>query len=187
MTYYFGIFNLVDEILEIAKLEPGHEGRAIPVLDYKVGSGDVLTSGRPDGVGADIKGLINFPIVGTYMMALQSNDGVRVEIGGKLIFSDPKVHADRYAKLVPVKIESPGWYPLSILLFREAPHLDAPALLGQARRPEPSHFRARGRACTSRRVTRCHCREGGSQANRVRSRGSQAPRPQIGAPTSIHR
>ena len=119
VTYYFGIFNIVDEILEIAKLEPGHEGRAIPVLDYKVGSGDVLTSGRPDGVGADIKGLINFPIVGTYMMALQSNDGVRVEIGGKLIFSDPKVHADRYAKLVPVKIESPGWYPLSILYFEK--------------------------------------------------------------------
>ena len=119
VTYYFAIFNLVDEIVEFSKLGPGHEGQAIPSLDYKVGSGDVLTSGRPDGVGADITGLINFPLIGTYMMALESNDGVRLEIGGKLIFSDPNVHADRYAKLVPLRIETPGWYPLSILYFEK--------------------------------------------------------------------
>ena len=108
VTYYFGIFNLVDEIVEVAKLEEGQRGPAIPALDYKVGSGSVLTSGRADGVGADIRGLINFSQAGTYMMALQSNDGVRLELGGKLLFSDEGVHADRFSKLVPVKIETPG-------------------------------------------------------------------------------
>ena len=119
VTYYFGIFNLVDEIVEVAKLEEGQRGPAIPALDYKVGSGAVLTSGRADGVGADIRGLINFSRAGTYMMALQSNDGVRLELGGKLLFSDEGVHADRFSKLVPVEIETPGWYPLSILYFEK--------------------------------------------------------------------
>ena len=117
VTYYFGIFNLVDEITEFARIEPGVLGPAIPVLDYKVGSGEVLTSGRADGVGADIRGLINFPAAGTYVLALQSNDGVRLEIGGTQIFSDPAVHADRFSKLVPIEIVTPGWYPMSILYF----------------------------------------------------------------------
>ncbi len=119
VTYYFGIFNLVDEIVEVAKLEEGQRGPAIPALDYKVGSGAVLTSGRADGVGADIRGLINFSRAGTYMMALQSNDGVRLELGGRLLFLDAGVHADRFSKLVPVEIETPGWYPLSILYFEK--------------------------------------------------------------------
>ncbi len=119
VTYYFGIFNLIGEIVEVAKLEEGQRGPAIPALDYKVGSGEVLTSGRADGVGADIRGLINFPRAGTYNLALQSNDGVRLELGGKLLFSDPNVHADRFSKVVPVEIETPGWYPLSILYFEK--------------------------------------------------------------------
>ena len=119
-TYYFSIFNLVDEIAEVAKLEPGFVGRpTIPALDYKVGSGEVLTSGRTDGVGAVIKGLINFPEAGRYTMALESNDGVRLEIGGLRIFSDPSVHADRFLRPVSVDIETPGWYPLSVLYFEK--------------------------------------------------------------------
>ncbi|MCH7931549.1 MAG: hypothetical protein IH906_04985 [Proteobacteria bacterium] len=55
-----------------------------------------------------MRGLINFSRAGTYMMALQSNDGVRLELGGKLLFSDAGVHADRFSKLVPVEIETPG-------------------------------------------------------------------------------
>ncbi len=119
-TYYFSIFNLVDEITEVAKLEPGIVGRpAIPALDYKVGSGEVLTSGRTDGVGADIRGLINFPEAGRYTMALESNDGVRMELGGKNIFSDPGVHADRYSRPISIDIATPGWYPLSLLYFEK--------------------------------------------------------------------
>ena len=119
-TYYFSIFNLVDEIDEVAKLEPGVVGRpAIPALDYKVGSGEVLTSGRTDGVGANIKGLINFPEAGRYTMSLESNDGVRMEIGGLRIFSDPGVHADRYSRPVFIDIAIPGWYPLSLLYFEK--------------------------------------------------------------------
>lgn len=119
-TYFFSIFNLVNEVAEVAKLGAGIVGRpTIPALDYKVGSGEVLASGRTDGVGADIKGMINFPEAGRYTMALESNDGVRLEIGGRQIFSDPSVHADRFLQPVSVDIETPGWYPLSILYFEK--------------------------------------------------------------------
>ena len=52
-------------------------------------------------------------------MALESNDGVRLEIGGRQIFFDPSVHADRFLQPVSVDIETPGWYPLSILYFEK--------------------------------------------------------------------
>ena len=119
VTYYFGIFNFVDEVAEFARIDPGVLGPTIPALDYKVGSGAVLTSGRTDAVGADIRGLINFPEAGTYVVALESNDGVRLEIGGITVFSDPAVHADRFSQPVPIEIETPGWYPLSILYFEK--------------------------------------------------------------------
>ena len=119
VTYYFNIFNFIREIREFAKFGKGVQGKPIPMLNYMVGSGDVLTSGRANGVGADIRGLIRFPKAGIYTMAMQSNDGVRLEIGGKLIISDPKVHADRFSPLVQVKVDSLGWYPISVLYFEK--------------------------------------------------------------------
>ncbi len=55
------------------------------ILNYFVGDGDVLTSGRADHVGADIRGFMKFPVAGTYTIAMQSNDGVDLKIGGKRI------------------------------------------------------------------------------------------------------
>ena len=119
VTYYFNIFNFIREIREFAKIEKGVKGKPITKLDYMVGPGNVLTSGRANGVGADISGLIHLPKAGVYTIAMQSNDGVRLEIGGKLIISDPNVHADRFSQLVPVSVEKPGWYSLSVLYFEK--------------------------------------------------------------------
>jgi len=84
-----------------------------------VGDGDVLTSGRADHVGADIRGYMNFPVAGTYTIAMQSNDGVDLKIGGKRIVYDPDVHSDRFSELIPVEIATPGWYPLHLLYFEK--------------------------------------------------------------------
>lgn len=118
-TYYFHIFNFVIEIPEYARYTPGVEGEPIPQLDYIVGSGPVLTSNRRDGVGADINGFIRFDEPGLYRFAARSNDGVRVEIGERLVISDPTVHADRFSPIVPVKVEEPGWYPIWVLYFEK--------------------------------------------------------------------
>ncbi len=119
VTYYHHKFNDTREIPEWAKYKKGHKGEPILMLDYFVGDGEVLTSGRVNEVGADIRGFINFPEAGIYTMAMQSNDGVDLTIGGKTIVKDPTVHADRYSDLVPVEIKEPGWYPLHLLYFEK--------------------------------------------------------------------
>ena len=119
VMYHFSIFNFTYEVGDWARYKDGTPGEPIPQLDYMVGSGDVLTSDHHDGVGAQIEGLINFPEAGTYTMAVHSNDGVELEIGGQPIVSDPDVHADRFSELVPVVIDTPGWYPLKIVYFEK--------------------------------------------------------------------
>ena len=119
VTYYFNIFNYINEISEFAKIQKGVRGKPIPMLNYKVGPGKVLTSDRVNGVGADIRGLMHFAKPGTYTIAMQSNDGVRLEIGGKQIILDPKVHVDRFSPLVRVRVNQAGWYPISILYFEK--------------------------------------------------------------------
>ena len=119
VTYYYSIFNDVDEISQWAKYEKGEVGRPLPVLDYKVGAGEVLSSSQADGVGADIRGLIRFEEPGTYAFAALSNDGVRVNIGGKRVINDPLVHSDQYSDTVEVAIAEAGWYQISILYYEK--------------------------------------------------------------------
>lgn len=119
VTYYFNKFNHTREIPDWAKYKPGVKGEPIALLDYFVGDGEVLTSGRDNFVGADIRGYINLPVAGTYTFAMQSNDGVDLHIGGKRIVYDPDVHRDRFSDLVPVEIATPGWYPLHLLYFEK--------------------------------------------------------------------
>ena len=117
VKYYFSMFRRVHEIQEWAKYKDGKPGEPLRMLNYHTGTGEVLTSGSDDGVGADIQGMIHFAEAGDYVLAMQSNDGVRLEIGGKLIVNDPTVHADRYSELMTVQIAEPGWYPLSLWYF----------------------------------------------------------------------
>ena len=119
VTYYRRIFNLIGEVSAFARANPGTPGAPISALDFKSGSADVLTSGSADAVGAEIRGVINFARAGVYTLALESNDGVELSIGGKLIVSDPGVHADRFSPLVPVEITEPGWYAFDMTYFEK--------------------------------------------------------------------
>ena len=119
VTYYYNIFNFVDEVREFARTRDGEIGAPLLTLDYNVGSGRVLSSDRADGVGAIIDGFINFPEAGTYTMAVQSNDGVEVKIGGEVAFTDPNVHADRFSDPFALQVEAAGWYPLEVLYFEK--------------------------------------------------------------------
>ena len=117
VTYYYGMVRHVDELATIAKYSKGNVGPPIPQLNYKVGQGNVMTSKFNNGVGAFIEGLINFAQTGTYVLKMQSNDGVKLEIGGKLIHLDPGVHVDTFSDPIPVEIDAAGWYPLSLIYF----------------------------------------------------------------------
>ena len=119
VTYHFHIFNTVGEIPQWSRNNKSVEGTPLPALDYSVGSGKVLTSDRADGVGATITGLIRFPAAGRYVLAMRSNDGVSLSIGGQRILADPGVHTDRFSELVRVDIKEAGWYPLDLLYFEK--------------------------------------------------------------------
>lgn len=115
-TEYLNIFiRHVDEI-EIAG--KGKPGEPIEALDWANSDQEVLTSEYAQGVGARITGFIKFPAAGTYVMTMNSNDGIRLTVGGKVIAEDPDVHKDRYSEYAHVEITEPGWYPLYLLYFQ---------------------------------------------------------------------
>lgn len=115
VRYTYAIVNHVDE-LKGRKLE---SGPPLSHLEWKMGSGIVLTSKAREGVGAIISGLILFEKPGTYGFEVTSNDGVRLEIGGKVIHEDPGVHSDTTSDRIDVKIDRPGWYPIGIVYFQK--------------------------------------------------------------------
>ncbi len=119
VKYYFNIFNDVEEVLDWADYKKGQVGKPLPMLDYRVGEGEVLTSGWTNGVGAVIDGMIKFDKVGKWVLAVHSNDGVSLDIGDEFIVSDPGVHSDRFSELVTLRIDKPGWYSLNMVYFEK--------------------------------------------------------------------
>ena len=112
---YIQVFaHHVDDIEAAGKGKPGEP---LSMLDWNVGDGPVLTHENDDGVAARITGYIKFETAGNYLMAIQSNDGVRLNIGGKLIIDDPDVHKDHFSPNVTVQVPQAGWYPLYLLYF----------------------------------------------------------------------
>ncbi len=115
VQYTYAIVNHIDE-LKGRKFE---SGPPLSHLEWKMGSGIVLTSKAREGVGAVITGFILFEKPGTYGFEVTSNDGVRLEIGGKLIHEDPGVHSDTTSDRLDVKIDRPGWYPIGVVYFQK--------------------------------------------------------------------
>jgi hypothetical protein len=115
VEYTYAIMNYLGEM----KGRKFESGRPITHLDWRMGSGSVLTSKTREGVGAIITGVIRFEKPGIYGFDVTSNDGVRVEIGGKLLHEDPGVHSDTTSERIDVKIDQPGWYPLRIMYFQK--------------------------------------------------------------------
>lgn len=117
VNYYFEFFRHIDELVEWMEVLKGKPGKPIPALDYQVGQGKVLTSDRLDGVGALIRGYLRFEQPGAYDIRVHSNDGVRLKLGGKQVFEDPGVHADRMSEPLTLEIKQAGWYPIELLYY----------------------------------------------------------------------
>ena len=113
--YIYGRFNNIKEFMD-KKFEPGP---FLPHLNWRMGTGLVLTSKEHELVAALITGVIRFDKTGTYGFDVTSNDGVRIEIGGKLLYEDPTVHGDETSDRIDVKVDQPGWYPLKVLYFQK--------------------------------------------------------------------
>jgi hypothetical protein len=115
VVYAYAIVNHLSEFGG-KKFDPGPP---LPHLDYKVGSGTVLTSKSDNGVLAIITGFIQLDKPGVWGFDVTSNDGVRLEIGGKQLYEDPTVHSDDTSDRIDVKIDQPGWYPIRVHYFEK--------------------------------------------------------------------
>src|SRR5215813_12211661 len=115
VQYTYAIMNHLDEM----KGRKFETGPPITHLDWRMGSGIVLTSKAREGVGARISGYIRFERPGVYGFDVTTNDGVRLEIGGQLIHEDPGVHPDTTSDRIDVRIDQPGWYPIQIMYFQK--------------------------------------------------------------------
>jgi PA14 domain len=113
--YVFGRFNHINDF----KTKKFDAGKPLPHLDWRMGNGAVLTTKEREQVGAFISGFVRFDKAGTYGFDVTSNDGVRVEIGEKLLYEDPTVHGDDTSDRIDVKIDQPGWYPIKIWYFQK--------------------------------------------------------------------
>ena len=107
----------IKEIADLVGRRKAKPGPPIAKLDYHVGQGDALTSGRSDGVGAEIKGYIKLDKPGTYRFVANSNDGIRIKIDDALLLEDPDVHGDQMTNWADVNITEPGWYDFYLLYF----------------------------------------------------------------------
>ncbi len=117
VEYFEAYFREIEDFEYWMEDNKGKPGEPIPALNYRVAGGTVLTSGKTDGVGAKIEGLIHLSKVGTYAFTVQSNDGFVLDLGGAPLLEAPDVHGDRYSRIAKPTIAQPGWYRLSVLYF----------------------------------------------------------------------
>lgn len=116
-AYHFTYVRSIHELRRYAEPRKGEASGVLADLNHKFGPGKVFNTERDDGVGAHIVGMIKFDKPGTYQFEVTSNDGIRIMIGGKVVFEDPEVHADDTSDPISVKVDQPGWYPLDIWYF----------------------------------------------------------------------
>ena len=126
VNYLYQKFYTLEEIYE-PDVDPT-PGEPIPYL-YQVTETDpatgedkilnVLTSDQDMMVGALIRGVIHFAETGTYVIRINSNDGVRVWVGGAMIWEDPEIHFDRLSPPLEIMIEQPGWYEFNIDYYQK--------------------------------------------------------------------
>ncbi len=117
-TEYLRLGPEVRHVDDVERAGKGHIGKPLDMIDYNTGSDYVLTSEEKQLLGARITGFIRFDKPGTYTFATQSNDGVRLKIGGKTVIEDPGVHYDQFSANVTVPIDEPGWYDFYIVYFQ---------------------------------------------------------------------
>lgn len=116
VSYYYHYFDHVDELDHRSN---GDVGEPLTNLDHVAfENGKVLTTNRPMGVGAHIRGMIHLTEPGDYVLRLQSNDGVKLSIGGVLLHTDPEIHAARWSPDLVYSVATPGWYDFTLNYYQ---------------------------------------------------------------------
>ena len=119
VKYYQDRFDHIDEVINASTWMKPVRGEPLPMLNYNVGAGPVLTNKNDDMVGAFIQGYIKIDKPGTYLFSVQHNDGVRVWIGNKMIYDAPFVAPDTWSPNIEVVAEDAGWYPVRMIYYEK--------------------------------------------------------------------
>ena len=96
----------------------GRRGASISHIDHQFGNGPIFDSGANRGVCVHLAGFINLDKAGRYEFQALSNDGVKIEIDGRVLIVDPDVHSDRLSSTAGLDVTSPGWKRLDIKYFQ---------------------------------------------------------------------
>ncbi len=119
VKYFIDRFNHIDEVINASTWMKPVRGEPLPMLNYNVGAGPVLTNKNDDLVGAFIQGYIKLDQTGTYLFTVQHNDGVRVWIGETMIYDSPYVTPDLWSPNLGVDVAEPGWYPIRMIYYEK--------------------------------------------------------------------
>lgn len=114
----YAMHNVEDVARNAKSSSSGEKGAPLPGLNYDDNTGKVLSSNLTQEVGAEITGFIKFPASGKYQIATNSNDGVRVFVGGAQVVDDPSIHAMGQSDPGEINVEGEVWYPLRVLYFQ---------------------------------------------------------------------
>ncbi len=101
-------------------LEKGVSGPPVTNLNRRFGRGQVFKSGTNRGIGMEMTGFILLDKPGRYQFRVNSNDGFRLFMDGRMLLEDPAWHAsgDQMTPPAAFKVSEPAWYSLRIRYFQ---------------------------------------------------------------------
>lgn len=97
---------------------PSFQGEPIAQINHQFKKNNVFGSGTNRLIGMRMRGYLNLSKTGTYQFQALSNDGIRVELSGKTLLSDPTQHSDRLSNIGSVTVTTPGWYSVVVEYFQ---------------------------------------------------------------------
>lgn len=118
--YIYNFFRYINQMtIQDPNTTTEKKGPPILFLNHHFGEQEMIfDSGVSRGIGIQMNGFLKFSESGEYGMMALSNDGIRVQICGKTILTDPNVHSDRFSPQAMLNIPKPGWYPIMIQFFQ---------------------------------------------------------------------
>jgi hypothetical protein len=116
--FYYADFKTIANMASyVARAKPTTR-KVLEQLNDTSPDGQIFESGAKELYGFKAVGWLKFPSAGDWKVAVVSNDGIRITIGGQMIIEDPAIHPDRDSGDATVRVAQAGYVPIEILYFQ---------------------------------------------------------------------